>query len=88
MDHSKREEMLIEASIKLREASELIKNALHMSELNCRGEEILNTIEHYTSNNDDSCSIPNILRDLESVDNEPCWSRPFASVKQFDRKDI
>ena len=88
MKNSDREELLIEASNKLRDASKLIKNALHMSEMNYRGEEILKMIYHYISIGNDPCSIPNILKDLDDVDDEPCWTRPLASVKQFDRKDI
>ncbi len=88
MDYAEKEYMLIKASIKLRDAAKLIEDALHMSQMNSRGEEILEVIEYYTSNEDNPCSIPNILKDLEDANNEPCWTRPFASVKQFDRKDI
>ena len=88
MQYVERREMLIEASNKLKDASKLIEGALHMSGMNHRGEEILKTIDHYTSIGDDPCSIPNILKDLDGPCEEPCWTRPFASVKQFDRKDI
>ena len=88
MEYSEREIMLLEASDKLKDAYKLIEDALHMSELNCRGEEILKMIDNYVSNGDDPCSIPNILKDLDGVDNQPCWTRPLVSVKQFNRKDI
>jgi hypothetical protein len=88
MDYSERKEKLMKASDKLKDASKLIEDALNMSGMNCRGEEILKIIDYYTSVGDNPCSIPNILMDLESADEDPCWTRPFASVKQFDRKDI
>ena len=88
MDYLEKKEKLMKASDKLKDASKLIEDALHMSEMDYRAEEILKILDHYTSIGDDPCSIPNILRDLDGVDEEPCWTRPFASIKHFDRKDI
>lgn len=78
----------MEASDKMIEASGLIKDALHMSGIEERGRQIIDTIEHYTSLNGESCSIPNIILDLEASQDDPCWTRPLVSVKQSDRKDI
>ena len=88
MQYTERIQMLIKASDKLKDASKLIEDALHMSGMDKRGEEILKVIDHYTSIGDDPCSVPNILKDLGGLCEDPCWTRPFASVKQFDRKDI
>ncbi len=78
----------MKASDKLKDAYRLIEDALHMSEMNRRGEDVLRMIDNYVSSDEDPCSIPNILKSLDGVDDQPCWTRPFASVKQFNRKDI
>jgi hypothetical protein len=70
------------------EASELIRSALRMSGLERRAEEATGAILHYTYLNSDPCSIPNIIRDLESDRDDPCWTRPLISIKNSDRKDI
>ncbi|MGE0014818.1 MAG: hypothetical protein AB7S83_01335 [Candidatus Methanomethylophilaceae archaeon] len=59
-----------------------------MSGLERRGEETTEALLHYTYLNGDPCSIPNMIRDLESDRDDPCWTRPLVSIKHSDRKDI
>ncbi|MEA4977419.1 MAG: hypothetical protein VB016_02550 [Methanomassiliicoccaceae archaeon] len=59
-----------------------------MSGLEKRGEGIVSAVEHYTTLNGDPCSIPNIIRDLDDAQDDPCWTRPLISIKRSDRKDI
>ncbi len=66
----------------------IVRDALRMSGLEKRGDDIFDTVEHYTSLNSDPSSIPNIIRDLDGAQDDPCWTRPLVSVKQSDRKDI
>lgn len=72
----------------LEEASVLIEDALHMSGITARGKDLLDALEHCSSSRDDAGSIPNIIADIGSVNDDPCWTRPFASVKYFDGKNI
>ncbi len=88
MKYSERKELLEEANVMLTEASDKIRMALHMSDMEARGEKILDMIDHYTGSDDDSGSIPNIVRDLEYASTDPCWTRPLASIKHCGRKDI
>ncbi len=77
---------LKEAETKLREASVLIENALHMSGLERRFSEIPDKINK-TIDSDDG--LANLIREVEYADEEhPPWTRPFASPKNVTRKDI
>ncbi len=88
MEYSERKELLEEADIMLTRASEKIVKALHMSGMEARGVNILKMIGHYTKSDDDSGSIPNIIRDLRDIDSDPCWTLPLESIKYCGRKDI
>ncbi len=77
---------LKEAEAKLREASVLIENALHMSGLERRFSGIPGKINE-TIDSDDG--LANLIREVEYADEEhPPWTRPFASPKNVTRKDI
>lgn len=88
MKYSERKELLEEANVMLTEASDKIRMALNMSDMEARGEKILDMIGRYTGSDDDSGSIPNIIRDLECAGTDPCWTRPLVSIKNCGRKDI
>jgi hypothetical protein len=77
---------LKEAETKLREASELIENALHMSGNEMRFGKIPDEINEII---DSENGLTNLIRETEYADEEhPPWTRPFASPKNITRKDI
>ena len=79
---------LLKAKKHLEEASELVGEALHMSGMEARGKGLLDALEHYSESREDAGSIPNLIADMASSDDDPCWTRPYASVKYFNRKNI
>lgn len=77
---------LKEAETKLREASELIENALHMSGNEMRFGKIPDEISEII---DSENGLTNLIRETEYADEEhPPWTRPFVSPKNVTRKDI
>lgn len=77
---------LKKAETKLREASELIENALHMSGNEMRFGKIPDEISEII---DSENGLTNLIRETEYADEEhPPWTRPFVSPKNITRKDI
>ena len=77
---------LKEAEVELRRIAAMIEDALHMSGSERRfggiSEDILTILD-----SDDG--LVNLIRELEYADEEnPPWTRPFASPKNVTRKDI
>ena len=80
---------LKKARTKIREASELITDALNMSDLKDRGEDAVERLEEIIGSKEVSCSIRNIIADLKQRDDErPVWTRSTVSPKNKDLKDI
>lgn len=79
---------LLKAKELLEEVSVLVGEALHMSGMEARGKGLLDALKHYTESRDDGGSIPNIIADITTANDDPCWTRPYASVKYFNRKNI
>jgi hypothetical protein len=88
MDIMDRTELLGRASALLSEAADLIDEATDATDLHSRGAELSERIRAISSSNKDA-SVLNLRRDMEySSEEHPGWTRPFASVKNVDRKDI
>ncbi len=81
-------EKLLEARELLEQVSGLVNEALHMSGMEARGKGLLEALEHYASSLDDAGSLPNIVADISSANDDPCWTLPLTSVKYFNKKNI
>ena len=81
---------LRKARMRIEQASELITEALRMSELEERGHGITDALGELITSKDMSYSIRNIIADLKSKEEEehPIWTRPAVSPKNKDLKDI
>ena len=76
------------ARAKMIEAAKLIEDALTMSGLEERGDEISKGLKELADSKERSCSIYNIIADLKQSNEGATWSRPTVSLKNENRKDI
>lgn len=88
MDKSERISKLDEASMLLDRAASIIDEAMRMSGMERRSDELTEKIRRLSSSDSEN-SVVNLKREIEYSDEEhPGWTRPFASVKNVNRKDI
>ena len=87
-EDKERIERLRSAEIMLNEAADIIEECVHMTEHERRFGHISNDVRKLSSSNE-SDSLENLIRELEySSEEQPGWTRPLASVKNTNRKDI
>ncbi len=87
-DTDERIRILKESEKELCEIADRIENCLHMSDMENRFGNIPEELRSIASSKD-SESVRNLINELEYASEEhPGWTRPLASVKNVDRKDI
>ena len=87
-DTDDRIERLRSAERMVSEAADIIDECLHMTDLAKRYQKLADELRSLASSNDTE-SIENLIRELEYLSEEqPGWTRPLASVKNVNIKDI
>ena len=77
------------AAALLRKASSLVSEAVDGTSFSQRKEYIEGSLNEILTSKDRAGSIPNLESDIRDMDREdPLWTRPTASPKYADRKDI
>jgi endonuclease III len=72
----------------LNAAADELESAMHMAGYDRRTADMVSRIREI-SDSAEGNSVANIIREIRYADEElPGWTRPFASVKNIDRKDI
>ena len=72
----------------LNEAAEIIEECTRMTEQERRFGHLSDDVRELTSSKEGD-SLENLIRELEySSEEQPGWTRPLASVKNTNRKDI
>ena len=70
------------------EAADIIDECIRMTDHERRFSHLSDDIRRMTSSNDGD-SLENLIREIDySSEEQPGWTRPLASVKNVDRKDI
>ena len=88
MDNDERIRRLKEAEEKLNHIADEIDECLRMSGMENRFGKISEELRSIASSND-SDSVRNLVNEMEYASEEqPGWTRPLASVKNVDRKDL
>ena len=88
LDDEERIRRLKEAEEKLNLIADEIDECLRMSGLESRFGKIPEELRSIASSND-SDSVRNLVNEIEYTSEEqPGWTRPLASVKNVNRKDI
>lgn len=88
-DLERRIEQLEKASALLEEAALMIKEAVKMTGFEQKASGTIERLKELTSSDKNAESIVNLKRELiYSKKEHPGWTRPFASVKYANRKDI
>ena len=88
MDDRERIERLRSAERMLNEAADMIEECVRMTDHERRFGHLSDDIREMTSSNDGD-SVENLIRELDySSEEQPGWTRPLASVKNTNRKDI
>ncbi|MFA7149561.1 MAG: hypothetical protein WC067_00915 [Candidatus Methanomethylophilaceae archaeon] len=73
----------------IEEAASMIEEAVKMTGLERRASKTVAVLRELSSSEEDSGSIVNLQGDIHySQEEHPGWTRPFASVKYVNRKDI
>jgi hypothetical protein len=73
----------------LEEATSMIEEAVKMTGLEKRAYGTIAELRELSSSDENSGSIVNLKREIHhSQEEQPGWTRPFASVKYVNRKDI
>ncbi|MGE4274519.1 MAG: hypothetical protein AB7E27_00480 [Candidatus Methanomethylophilaceae archaeon] len=87
---SRKIQQLDEAQAKILEARDLIADALHMTGMEMWAEKgILAALNAWTEGVEEHTSITNLKKELVHENNtDPIWTRPLASVKYMNRRDI
>ena len=87
-DEKERIERLRSAESMLNEAAGIIEECVRMTEQERRFGHLSSDIRDIASSKDGD-SLENLIREVEySSEEQPGWTRPLASVKNADRKDI
>ena len=77
-----------EAESEIRQTADTIEECLRMTGLENRFGPIVEGLRSIASSNNGD-SVSNLIKELEySTEEQPGWTRPFASVKNVERKDI
>ena len=88
MDDEERIERLRSAEKMLIEASGIIEECVRMTEQERRFGHLSGDVSELASSKEGD-SLENLIRELEySSEEQPGWTRPLASVKNTNRKDI
>ena len=88
VDDKERIERLRSAERMLCEASDIIEECVHMTEHERRFGHLSGDVRDLIGSNDGD-SLENLIRELEySSEEQLGWTRPLASVKNTNRKDI
>ena len=88
MDDEERIERLRSAEKILIEASGIIEECVRMTEQERRFGHLSGDVRELASSKEGD-SLENLIRELEySSEEQPGWTRPLASVKNMNRKDI
>ena len=88
MDDRERIERLRSAERMLNEAADIIDECVRMTDHERRFGHLSDDIRQMSSSNEGD-SVRNLIRELEySSEEQPGWTRPLASVKNTNRKDI
>ena len=87
-DDKERIERLRSAEMMLIEAADIIDECVRMTEHERRFGHLSDDIRTITTSKDGD-SLENLIREVDySSEEHPGWTRPLASVKNVDRKDI
>ena len=87
-DTEQRLERLKTAESMICEAAGIIEECLHMTDFERRFGDIPEQLRGIASSKDGD-SVSNLIREVEySGEEHPGWTRPFASVKNVNNKDI
>ncbi len=74
---------------KIKEAIDIIKDALRNTEFDNRVSELITDLNEIMDSDELSYSIKNISADIKyNNEEQPVWTSPLRSVKHVDRKDI
>jgi len=76
------------AGAKIREAADFISEAVAGTDFEERGNELVSNLKEMVDSKESSASIKNIFLDMKQSGEEPNWTKPTASVKNSNRKDI
>ena len=88
MTQTERLERLEKAESMVIEAADIIEECIRMTDLEKRFGDLPDKLRSLASSNGED-SVRNLIRETEYADEEhPVWTRPLASVKNADRKDI
>ena len=88
MDSESRIERLEKAGSLIDEAADIIEECLHMTDFERRFGDIPERLREISSSKEGN-SVSNLIREVEySEEEHPGWTRPLASVKNVNRKDI
>ena len=88
MDDRERIERLRSAERMLNEAADMIEECVRMTDHERRFGHLSDDIREMTSSNDGD-SVENLIRELDySSEEQPGWTKPLASMKNTNRKDI
>ena len=88
VDDKERIERLRSAEMMLNDAAEIIDECTRMTEHERRFGHLSDDIRRIASSNEGD-SLENLIREVEySSEEQPGWTRPLASVKNTNRKDI
>ena len=79
---------LKKAGAKIKEAADMIRDAVDGTELQERGSELASDLREMVDSSELSISIKNISLDLKESADGPDWTRPAVSIKNSNRKDI
>lgn len=81
---------LDEAQANILEARDMIEDAMRMTGMEMWAERgILAALTAWTEGVEEHTSITNLKKELEYKNNtDPIWTRPLASVKYMNRRDI
>ena len=79
---------LRKAGAKIREATDLILEAVDGTGLEERGSELISNLKEAIDSKESSSSIKNISLDIKHSNEDPNWTEPTYSIKNSHRKDI
>jgi hypothetical protein len=79
---------LKKAGARIREAADLIKEAVDGTGLEERGQDLISDLKNIIDSKESSKSLRNLSLDIEQAEEKPVWMRPAVSVKNSGRKDI
>ncbi|MDR0309207.1 MAG: hypothetical protein LBH88_00395 [Candidatus Methanoplasma sp.] len=79
---------LKKAGAKIKEAMDLIGEAVGGTEFEDRGNDLISDLRAMVDSKESAASVRSISLDVKESGNNPAWASPLVSVKNSDRKDI